>query len=79
MKYSKQQFEEEVYSVVTANINAFFKEILEGDKSTFHQDILYMLRDFMEIMHVVTTESIVQIFYGVKLFNEAEEIKKEVH
>lgn len=77
MKYSKQEFEEAIYSLVAANIQAFFNDVLTGDMTTFHQNTIRLIREFMDVMHIATSEGIAHVFYSMKLFYEAA--NKEKH
>ena len=67
--FNKQQFEDELYNFVTARINAVYPELVKsgGDIGNFH-------RQFLQAVHFVVEESVVQNFCGWKLSLETKQM-----
>ena len=70
--FNQQQFANELYEFVTTRINAVYPELVRsgGDVGNFH-------RQFLQAIHFVVEESVVQNFHGWKLSLEVKRMGGE--
>ena len=66
--FNRQQFEDELYEMVTRRINEFFIEVLKDEDKSLLAEAFKFIRQFLSAMFFVINESVTQILYGVSMY-----------
>lgn len=68
--FNPTNFEQEVKGIVTREVSAAFKEILESKSRKGLSEGLKMQNQILSILHSITEETIAQIAYGLIVTRE---------
>jgi len=63
--FNAEKFKQNVYELVTKEVNTVFSEILKGDKRAVQKEGIKVQKQVMEMLHFVTEETAMQILYGL--------------
>lgn len=67
--FNAKKFEQDVYGLVTKEVNTIFSKILKGDKRAVQKEGIKIQKQVMEILHFVTEETAMQILYGLLAYS----------
>jgi hypothetical protein len=71
--FNQIDFERKFYALVTQEVNKVFSELVRNRKDSVQQEGLKIQRKIMELLHAITEETAIQIFYGLLVSKEGEQ------
>ena len=69
--FNKQAFEDRLYELATAEVNAVLPELVK-----IGGDVLKFQRQFLQAFHFVIEETVVQCLHGIRLMDQVQRNKE---